>query len=364
LALLDAISNELALAESYDHNLLVILQNADVTTQAQLNEVRESLGANLILATSVLAGARELEVFLQVLDPSSAHPLRTTKVRAPLDQQVSLPAKVVRAAAHLLNIGRFQPDDRRTETGTSSPEALAAFQAGEALMKQSDSAGTEGAIEKYKQAVDLDPRYALAYARLALAYSHLYFKHGDQSAIVLGKANAETSLALNRNLIEGHVSMAWILEDVGDRAGALREMAKALTLDPANPQTLTYQAQIYARMNRWDDAENIFKKVLMQRPNYWLAWNERGWNYYAQGKYHLALESFMAASFAAPKNAWALYNVGSLEFRLGRADDALECLRRSMAARPNDNAANTMAEVFRSQGKYAEACRPAPWQRS
>jgi tetratricopeptide (TPR) repeat protein len=261
----------------------------------------------------------------------------------------------VRAAVQLLDVSGFHPDDRRSETGTSNPEALASFQAAEALMNQPDFRGVEAAVEKYKQAVVIDSRYALAYARMALAYSQLYFMHRNASAIVLGKANAETSVALDRDLIEGHVSLAWLFEDTGDRANALREMGKALTLDPANPKTLIYQAQIFSRMNRWEDADNVFKKVLMKRPNYWLAWNERGWNYYSQGRYLLALEAFKVASFSAPKNAFALYNVGSLEFRLGRPDEALECLRKSMAAKPNDNAASTMAEVFRSQGKYAEA---------
>jgi eukaryotic-like serine/threonine-protein kinase len=360
MGLIDAMASELARAEVFDHNLFITAPRTvtEMKTPAQLNDVRESLGANLVLATSTVPSSKEFHVSLEVLDPSSTRPLRTKLIRVPVNQQVSLPGMVVRAAAGLLDISRYQPQDKRLQVGTYNRDALDAFQSAEALMKQPNFTGVESAIAQYKQAVDLDPRYALAYAKLALAYLRFYDMRRDSSSMVLAKANADTSLSLDRDLVEGHMALASVFEGTGDETNALREMESALALDPSNPKTLTYQGQIFARLNRWDDAEKNFLRVLKERPNYWLPYNELGMSYNSQGNYPKALETFRAASLTAPKNTLALSNVASLCFQLGRFDEAIETAKKSMAIEPNDIAAATMAEVLRAQKKYTEAL---PW---
>ena len=357
MGLIDAMASELARAEVFDHNLFITAPRTitDMSTPAALNDVRESLGANLILATSGAPLSKEFQVSLKVLDQSSTLPLRAKTVRVPINDRVSLSRMVVVAAAQLLDINRYQPQDKRFQVGTVNPEALAAFQSAEALMKQPNFTGVESAIEEYKQAVESDPQYALAYARLALAYLRFYDMRRDPSSMVLAKANAETSLSLDRDLVEGHVALASVFEGTGDETNALREMGNALALDPSNPTTLTYQGQIFARLNRWNDAEKDFLRVLSERPNSWLAYNELGMNYNSQGSYAKALQAFRAASMAAPKNALALGNVASLCFQLGKFDEAMENAKKSIAIEPNDTAAVCMADVLRAQKRYAEA---------
>ena len=72
MGLIDAMANELARAEVFDHNLFITTPRTitDVRTPAELNDVRESLGANLVLATATVPSSREYHVSLKVLDPS------------------------------------------------------------------------------------------------------------------------------------------------------------------------------------------------------------------------------------------------------------------------------------------------------
>ncbi len=88
---IDAIENELARAEAFDRNLFVIPQDAsgDTKTSAQLNDVRERLGANLILAASGAAQANQFHLSLRVLDPSSTQSIREKRLSLPLDEQIS-----------------------------------------------------------------------------------------------------------------------------------------------------------------------------------------------------------------------------------------------------------------------------------
>ena len=70
---IDAIGSELARAEAVDRNLFVISRNVnpETKTPTQLNDIRDSLGANLVLATSGSTQSDKCNVFLRLLDPSS-----------------------------------------------------------------------------------------------------------------------------------------------------------------------------------------------------------------------------------------------------------------------------------------------------
>jgi serine/threonine protein kinase/tetratricopeptide (TPR) repeat protein len=351
LGVIDAIAAELARAEAFDHDLFVIAETttSDLTTPAQLNEAREALGANLVLAAYGAPSGKDIHLSLRVLDAASTKPLREKDIRVPLDQQATLPERAVRAAARLLDVSSYSGDDERARPGTDSLEALAAFQAAEALIKQPNDTGLDAAIEKYKQAVTLDPNYAEAYAKLGRAYSRLYVLHRDAAALELARANCETALRLDPNSVRGHVSLAWVYQNTGDRQGASRELAKALSLDPANPDTLISQATLYASTGDWAHAEATFARVLSMRPNYWLAHNELGVIYNSQGKYAAALLEFQAASLAAPGNALAFSNLGSIYLQEGNLREALDNTRKSYALQPNDVAAVTLAEIYRAQ---------------
>jgi serine/threonine protein kinase/Tfp pilus assembly protein PilF len=358
LGVIDAISSELARAEAFDRNLLVIAPQraaGDLTTPAQLNEARESLGANLVLAASGTTKSNELHLLLRVLDPSSASPLRAKQVRVPLHQQETLPAKAVRAAAELLDITAYKPDDQRSRVGTDNPEAYVAFQAAESLRTQENDAGLDAAIEKYKQAIEIDPRYAVAQARLAWAYLRSYPLHGDPAALTLASLNCKSAIQLDPGLVDAHLGLASVYQQRGDDQGASDEMSKALSLDPSNPHTLIYQANFYAAANRWREAEQTFERALNLRPNYWLGHQELGVVLDLQGKYSQALTEFRSASLAAPKNALALKNVGSVYLQLGKLPEALEKLNASFNMKQDDQTAQGLAEVYRVQHKYSEA---------
>ncbi len=357
MGLIDAMANELARAEAFDHDLFVIAQRTatDMTSLDQLNETRESLGANLVLATSAIPAAHDLHVSFQVLDPNSPHPLRTRTLQVPVDQQLSLPEKAVRTAASLLDITHYQPDDKRTKVGTRSPEALASFQTAEALRAQENEAGLDASIEKYKQALELDPNYALSAAKLALAYLRSYSLHANTAALSLARGNCALALALNPNLLEAHFASAFIKYWTGDKLGSIAEMSKALSLDPANPRALLYQAQFLTHCNRWQEAEETFSRLLVARPNFWLAHQELGILYDAEGKYGNAVAEFSTASLASPKSTLPLTNLSELHLKTGHPEKALEVAGKSFALVPNDGAASSMASSFRCIGKVDES---------
>jgi serine/threonine protein kinase/tetratricopeptide (TPR) repeat protein len=356
---LTAIESELARAEAVDRDLFLILPEGvskNLAKVTHLTQVCDPLGANLVLAASGLFGPKHFQLFLRLLDPSSNQPLRGKKLTCALNEMTTLPGKAVEAAASMLNLSQYLHASERREQGTQSPAAFSAFQSAESLMLEPNDTGLDGAIDKYKQAVELDPHYAIAHASLARAFGRLYALHHDPAAIDLARGNCEVALALNPDLVEGHLALALVLQLTGDTQGALNEIGKALSLDPSNARARVWQAQIYTRLNRWADAEQTLHRVLKDRPNYWLAYNELGFLLDQEGKYQESIESFRAASLAAPRNSLALSNLGGEYLQVGDFAEATECLKRSLTLKPDfDQAAANTSLALRYQGKYEEA---------
>jgi eukaryotic-like serine/threonine-protein kinase len=358
-SVLTAIKSALTHVETMDRNLFVIApEDASINTAqaTHLKEVCDPLGANLVLAATGVPGAKRFQLFLRLIDPASNQPLREKKLTCAVADVPSLPGKAVKAAASLLDLSSYLRDGEQADPGTQSVEAFTAFQSAETLMKQQNETGLEAAIEKYKQAVNLDQRYALAHAKLAQAYVRLSFARGNPAALDLARFNSQHALTLDLDLVDAHLAQAAVLDLSGQEQAALEEIAKALSLDPSNPKTLVWQAQIYSAMDRWPDAEKTLRRVLREHPNYWLAYSELGFGLHGQAKYRDAMQAFQHASLAAPQNSMSLVNVGVEYLQIGEFAEGAKMLRQGLAIDPSSGlAAANLSIALRCQGKYKEA---------
>jgi tetratricopeptide (TPR) repeat protein len=356
---LTAIKGELARLEAFDRNLFVISPedvNEDLTGAAHLKEVCDPLGANLALAASGGLNGGEFQLVLRLLDPATSHPIREKRLTCALRDITLLPAEAVDAARKLLNLNRAVSSGSPSAPGTQSNAAYLAFQTAEGLRKQPNETGLSTAIEKYKEAVDLDPGYSIAYAKLAQAYYRLYAIQRDLGALELARGNSDRALELDPLSVEAHLARALVLEDTGDKQPALEEIGKALTLDPTNPKALLWQAELYERMNRWPDAEKGYRRVLTERPNSWVSYNEFGSFLQGQGRYPEAIRAFREACAAAPASALPLSSLGAAYLQVGDFTAATDTLKRSLAIAPSlDDALVNTSLALRYQGDYEHA---------
>ncbi len=358
-SVLSAIKTELTHFETFDRDLFVISPedvDPSIANAAHLKEVCDPLGANLVLAASGSPGAKHFQLFLRLLDPTSGQPLREKTLTCALNQITSLPEKAVLAAASLLDLDSYLDHGEEAEPETHSAAAFTAFHSAETLMKQPNDSGLDAAIEQYKQATELDPHYASAHAGLALAYIRLHAVRRAPEALDLAYGNCRLALSLNPGLADGHLALASVFQQTGNEQGALDEIAKALSLDPSNPRILVWQAQIYNRLGRWEEAEKTFRRALKEHPNYWLAYNELGFGLHGQARYQEAIHAFRAASLAAPKNALALINLGGEYLQIGEFAEGLESLKRSLALDPDSGFALADTSLaLRYQEKHEQA---------
>jgi TolB-like protein/Tfp pilus assembly protein PilF len=183
----------------------------------------------------------------------------------------------------------------------------------------------------YAKAVQLDPNFALAWARLAIVRTFLYFNFADRatnSPAVIKEA-ADRAMALQPELGE-----AWIAQGsyqyhvLNDFPGALQAYAEAGKRLPNSADVLGEMAFVERRMGRWDDAINHFKKAITLDPRnlQLLIFTGECLGYvrrFSEGE-----EYIDRALQIAPNAARALYSKWVLLLSEGRLDDASKVAAR------------------------------------
>jgi serine/threonine protein kinase/tetratricopeptide (TPR) repeat protein len=136
--------------------------------------------------------------------------------------------------------------------------AYDAYLRGEALFASGavDPKSLNAAAVQYKQAVQLEPGFALAWARLSLNRSLLYYNIGPDPALAReAREAAERALQLSPGLPAALSAMSGYLRMVEKDVGrALEQSAKGLAVNPNNAELLASAAMAEESLGRWDEA--------------------------------------------------------------------------------------------------------------
>ena len=135
-----------------------------------------------------------------------------------------------------------------------------------------DADAARRAAVMFSRAVDRDPGFAVAYARLSDAHSLLHYLGVDQSEDrgETSLAAADTALALNPDLPEGHLALGAYYYRVAELpAPALRELAVAARALPDDASALLLTGLVLRRTDQWAEAACALKQASDLEPGNW-----------------------------------------------------------------------------------------------
>ena len=113
------------------------------------------------------------------------------------------------------------------------------------------------AVALLQRAVQLDPKFALAYAALGVSHLNAYWSTADDNPHRLewAKAAIDTALAIDPKLPAGYVATAtYYSRGKFDYQRALDALVVAERLSPNDPDVLNLKGLIERPLNRWNDA--------------------------------------------------------------------------------------------------------------
>jgi serine/threonine-protein kinase len=171
-----------------------------------------------------------------------------------------------------------------------------------------------------EQAIALDPQFAPAHARLALAYAQA----GGQEALARAKTAAARALQLDDQLSEAHLWRALLLDHYDlDWAAAESEYIRALDLDPSSTDGYYFFSVLLTRMGRFDKALSLLRQGQEIAP-----WNLtlvglEGWALGMQRHYDQSIDLLRKHLEAHPKNYELNLYLGDIYLQKGDFERAL-----------------------------------------
>ena len=238
-----------------------------------LREIGEELGVQYVLEGTIRTervpgGTGQVRVTPQLIRVSDDTHLWADRYTADLvpGELFAIQSTIAEQVASALGVTLLGSE--RQDVASSPTENLEAYEAYlrgvEQWRRGYDEADMRAAEVELRQAVSLDPEFALAHAALSHVHNNLFWFSYDVSPTraALSRAAAERSLAIDSTLPEAHIAMGeYLYHGERDYDGALRELAIALPRRPNNAELYRTIAAVKRRQGEWEDALVSFRKV-------------------------------------------------------------------------------------------------------
>src|SRR5438067_12177176 len=271
-----------------------------------LPEIARQLRVSNVLEGSVRKAGDRVHINVQLIQAETDVHLWAQSYNRELTDIFGVEAEVAKSIADSLQATLSPQEKARVEAKpTDNADAYVLYLRGRDYQTRPDNLLQDfrSAANLYEQAITLDPRFALAHARLPVATSTIYHVYQPTESWKQ-KANAEAleSLRLQPNLGEGHLALGpyhYYME--GDYQAALRELGLAAQALPNDGDVGLYTAAVQRR----------------------------------QGHFAQAIASYQHAEAIDPRNSVMLYDAAQTYFGLRDWRTAAERMDRVLALFPD-----------------------------
>ena len=291
-----------------------------------LREVGQQLGVANFLEGSVQKVANAVHVNVQLIRAATAEHLWAESYNRTLDDVFGVEGEVASTIADQLNAKLTGAEQKAVaEKPTQNAAAYDAYLRAIALDNAQTLETTKRVADLYAEAVRLDPQFALAWARLAIARSQLYFNGIDleTNSGAAVKEAADRAMSLQPELGE-----TWLAQGVyryrvlRDFKGALQSYEGALRRLPNSAFVLEQMAHLERRLGQFDVAQ----------------------------------KHYQAAAQLDPGNIGILLTLADSFQTVRRFDEARAVFDRALEMSPGNEAAlSAMASSLQTQGQLKEA---------
>jgi len=205
------------------------------------------------------------------------------------------------------------------------------------------------ALEIYKKALELHPRYDEVYYNMANIYI-------GQKKYDLAMAMYDKAIEIKPNYAMAYHNRALLYAMIGENDMAIENLNKAIALQP--DYTLAYRNRGYYYVLKGDFERAIpdYDKALELDPDYDTVYSERGAAYAKLGDYEKAIPDYLEALRLNKRTPQVYGNLGYALYRVGKFKEALRHLTTAIQIDPNFVAAfHNRAQVYTAIKGYERA---------
>ena len=328
-------------------------------THPPLSQIARELRVDGVVEGSALRVGDRVRITVQLVDVASDRSLWAKSYERGLTDILALQSEVAHAIADEIRI-QVTPDERARlrSKGTVNPAAHVAYLQGLFLWNRFTGESVKEAIQRFEEALAIDPNYTAAYAGLADSYIMLANHHilPPREGYSLARRAAERGLSLDESLAELRTSLGWIFRLFDwDWPAAERESLRAVQLNPGYAFGHSRYALLLSGMGRHEEAIAEAERAHELDPLNLLTYTVVGDALFYARRFERSLTPYRKCLELDPTFGAAHTDLARSLEHVGRPDEAVEEFVRGTAGpdgspRPSSGLAILYARAGRLEG--------------
>ncbi len=275
----DGLTEELIMNLSRLEDVRVVSRTTSMQykgTKKSIKTIGRELGVRYLVEGSVRRFQDNLRITAQLIDVESDTQLWAETYKGDLadvfDIQEQVSKKIVDALMLKLTPKEKVVLEKRV---TSDPEAFDCYLKAREFLNNRARNGVDSAIELFQRAVELDPRFAAAFAGLGEGYAAIY-RDFDRKETWLDKALEAGLKALmyDASLSEAYATLGLVYFGKKAVDESLAATRKAIELDPNNFNAYWLLARIYHTTDHDREAVDALEKAVAINPDFIQAYED------------------------------------------------------------------------------------------
>ncbi len=269
----DGLAEEMINALAQIEDLKVVARTSAFSFKGKnldIGHIGNVLNVNTILEGSVRKSGEMLRITVQLINTADGYHVWSQKYDREMGDVFKMQDEITLSVVEALKsklLGHTKAEMLRHPTANT--DVYHSYLRGRFFLNKFTTENTYRSVECFNEAIALEPDFAPAHAGLADAFIMLT-EMGPvppHEAMPKAKEAALRALSLDAGLAEAHCSLGMVLQDYEyDFAGAEREFQRAIDLSPNNPIPRQSYGILLTELERHDEAELQFQKMLEVDP--------------------------------------------------------------------------------------------------
>ena len=324
-------------------------------------EAGRALNVEAVITGRVQRRGKTLIISAEMVDVERDSQLWGEQFTRPMTAIFAVQEEISRAIADRLRVRLageqgVEPSHRQTQ----NPAAYQAYLQGRYQWNKRTPEGMKSAIASFKQAIEADPGYALAYAGLADAYtiSGFYDVIPTAEATPLGKAAAERALQIDGSFGEPYATLGFIAETYEyDWDEAEASFQRAIALSPHYATAYHWYGNYLDGLGKEPDrALAMLEKAHELDPLAPMIHSNLGWALDRRGREAEAMAVYQKVIELNSDFYRAYEDIGSSRMRTNQFPEAVEALRKAVELSGGRLATRaSLAAAYAGNGQEREA---------
>jgi serine/threonine-protein kinase len=285
-----------------------------------LRKISEELGVAHVVEGSVQRAANKIRVNAQLIDARNDAHLWAQTYDRDLADVFAIQSEIAKAIADQLQ-AKLSPNEKKAieQPPTTDLAAFDLYSRAKSLLLTAGFSATADpdrrkAIELLDEAVKRDPSFFDAYCQLAYAHEQLYaisgFDH-TPARLALAEAAVQAATRLRPDAAETHLARAqYLYNGLRDYAGALAELEIARRALPNDPRLFQLTGYILRRRGQQEEGLRNLERAVELDPRNFYTLQQIGLSYQTLGRYAEAIAALDRALAIVPDNAETRANRG------------------------------------------------------